>query len=66
VVNVPEALLTLKTASALSGLSLPTLYRKAASDPTFPKLIKIGKRCTRLRAGELKAWLIAQGEVSHV
>lgn len=64
--NVAEALLTLKTASALSGLSLATLYRKAATDPTFPKLIKLGKRCTRLRAGELKVWLTAQGEGDHV
>lgn len=64
--NVSEALLTLKTVSALSGLSLATLYRKAGSDPAFPKLIKIGKRCTRIRAGELKAWLTAQGGGDHV
>jgi hypothetical protein len=36
-------------------------YRKAASDPTFPKLIKIGARCTRIRAGDLTSWLAAQG-----
>ena len=58
--QIPDALLTLKTAVAISGLSEATLYRKAASDPTFPKLVRIGKRCTRIRAGDLTAWLAAQ------
>ena len=60
--QIPDALLTISTASAVSGLSAPTIYRKAATDPTFPKLVKMGKRCTRIRAGELTAWLAAQGE----
>jgi prophage regulatory protein len=60
--QIADALLTLKTASAISGLSEPTLYRKAASDPTFPKLIKMGTRCTRIRAGDLTAWLAAQAK----
>jgi predicted DNA-binding transcriptional regulator AlpA len=58
---VPMALLTMHTAGAISGLSQATLYRKAATDPTFPRLIRLGKRCTRVRAGELTAWLSAQG-----
>ena len=58
--QISNALLKLETAAVLSGVSVPTLYRKAASDPTFPKLIKMGKRCTRIRAGELMAWLDAQ------
>lgn len=60
--QIPEALLTLKTASAIAGLSEATLYRKAATDPTFPKLICLGKRCTRIRAGDLSTWLRAQAE----
>lgn len=59
--QISNALLKLDTAAALSGVSVPTLYRKAASDPTFPKLIKMGKRCTRIRAGELMIWLDSQG-----
>jgi predicted DNA-binding transcriptional regulator AlpA len=58
--QVPDALLTLKTASAVAGLSPSTLRRKAESDPTFPAFVKMGKRCTRIQAGALTAWLAAQ------
>lgn len=58
---VPSALLTITTAGAIGGMSSATIYRKAASDPSFPNLVRIGKRCTRIRAGEWLAWLDAQG-----
>ena len=58
--QIPDALLNLRTAAAVAGLSESSLYRKAAGDPTFPKLIKMGARCTRVRAGDLTAWLAAQ------
>ena len=58
--TIPDALLKMPTAAAVSGMSEATLYRKAASDPTFPRLVKLGKRCTRIRAGDLTAWLAAQ------
>jgi prophage regulatory protein len=57
--RIPESLLTLRTASAVSGLSEATLYRKAASGEL--KMVKLGARCTRIRAGDLTAWLNAQG-----
>ena len=57
VAQIPDALLTMPTAAAVMGLSEATLYRKAASDPTFPRLVKLGKRCTRIRAGDLTAWI---------
>jgi predicted DNA-binding transcriptional regulator AlpA len=60
VTQIADALLTLRTASAVAGMSAATIYRKAAADPTFPRLVKIGKRCTRIRAGDLTAWLVAQ------
>lgn len=59
--QIPGALLTLRTASSVSGMSVDTLYRRAASDPTFPRLIRNGKRCTRVVAGPFMAWLAAQG-----
>jgi prophage regulatory protein len=59
--QIPDALLTIPTACAVSGLSAATLYRKAASDPSFPRLVKMGARCTRIRAGDLTAWLAKQG-----
>ena len=59
--KIADALLTLKTASAVAGISEATIYRRAATDPTFPKLIRLGTRCTRIRAGDLSVWLRAQG-----
>jgi prophage regulatory protein len=58
--SVPDALLKIQTAGDIGGLSISTIYRKAASDPTFPKLVRIGARCTRIRAGDFMAWLAAQ------
>ena len=58
--QIADALLTLRTASAVAGLSEATLYRKAKSDPTFPPLVKLGQRCTRIRAGALTAWLASK------
>jgi prophage regulatory protein len=56
-VQIANALLTMRTASVLSGLSKSTLYRMAKADPSFPTLVKIGTRCTRVRAGAFAAWL---------
>lgn len=55
--QIADALLTLRTASAVAGMSPATLYRKSATDPTFPRLVRLGRRCTRIRAGDLTAWL---------
>lgn len=60
VVRIPDALLTLRTVSAVFGLSSATIYRRAATDPTFPKLVRMGARCTRIRAGDLAAWIAAK------
>lgn len=57
VATIPDSLLTLRTASAVAGLSIATIYRKAASDPTFPGLIRLSARCTRVKAGPFMAWL---------
>ena len=58
--QIADALLTLRTAAAVSGLSEATLYRKASDDPSFPKLVRLGKRCTRIRAGDLTTWLASK------
>lgn len=57
VAQLADALLRIKTAAHFSGMSEATLYRKAKTDPTFPKLVKLGARCTRIRAGDFTAWL---------
>jgi len=56
----PDALLKITTAATLTGGGISTVYHRARTDPTFPKLIKLGARCTRIRAGDLTAWLKAQ------
>lgn len=56
----PDALLKITTAATLAGIGTSTVYHRARTDPTFPKLIKHGTRCTRIRAGDLTAWLKAQ------
>jgi len=61
--HIADALLTLRTASAIAGLSTATLYRRAKDDPTFPRLIRMGARCTRIRAADLTSWLSAKAGV---
>lgn len=65
-VSIPDAFLSLRTAALAADLSVATLYRKAKSDPNFPKLIKIGARCTRVRAGDLTAWLASHADQINV
>lgn len=58
VFQVDDALLKMPTVSAITGLSRTTIYtRMAATPPTFPQAIRQGKRCTRWRAGDIKAFL---------
>lgn len=57
--QLDDALLTLTTASAVSGVSQATLYRKAAEGEL--KLVKIGKRCTRIRSSDLRAFMASLG-----
>lgn len=58
VIQVDDALLKLATVSAITGLSRTTIYtRMSVTPPTFPQAIKQGKRCTRWRAADIKAFL---------
>lgn len=65
VAQVPDALLKVKTACSLADISTPTFYRKAATDPTFPKLVRLSQRCTRVRAGDWLKWLATQAGAAH-
>ena len=51
----PDALLNIKTVSAITGLSAPSLYRIAKRGELVP--IRMGTRCTRFRAGDVTDWL---------
>lgn len=57
--QVPEALLRLRTVEAITGLSRSTIYAKLKAGE-FVEPIRLGARCTRFRAGDIQAWLIAQ------
>ena len=57
-IHVDDALLRLETVKAITGLSRTTIYsRMSETPPTFPQAIRQGNRCTRWRAGDIKAYL---------
>jgi len=57
--QLPDALLRLDTLAAACGLSISTLYRKAAEGQL--ELVRIGTRCTRVRASSARDFIRAQG-----
>lgn len=58
--RLPDALLRLQTVTQAIGLSAPTIYRKLAAGQ-FPEPVRLGARCTRWRAADIRAWIQAQG-----
>lgn len=59
--QLADALLRIATVSKVTGLSPATIYRKLAHS-AFPKPVRLSARCTRWRAGDVRAWLVAQVE----
>jgi prophage regulatory protein len=55
-IEVDDAMLTSDTVLSVAGMSSSSMYRQIAAG-TFPKPIKIGPRCARWKASEIKAWL---------
>jgi len=53
-------LLRTKQAAALLGISTVTLWRIEQRDPSFPKKIRITKRCVGWRKQALLEWLEGQ------
>ena len=58
-VQIADALLKKQTVGAVTGLSGSTIDRKTKAGE-FPKPVKLGARCTRWRAADVRAWLAAQ------
>jgi len=54
--QLPDALLKVHTVGAVTGLSASSIFRKTAAGE-FPAPIKLGARCTRWRARDVRAWL---------
>lgn len=59
-VQLSDALLRIRTVSYATGLSVASLYRKLAAKE-FPEPVRLGKRCTRWKAADVRAWIQAQG-----
>ena len=59
--TVPDdAYLSAKIIAAITGNGISTIWRYSATDPTFPRPIKLSARCTRFRAGDVRAWLASK------
>lgn len=50
-------LLSAKQVAVLFGWNANTPWKKVAADPSFPKPVKLGPKCTRWDAAELDAWV---------
>ena len=58
-VQIGDALLKIQTVGAVTGLSSSSINRKTAAGQ-FPVPVRLGARCTRWRAADVRAWLAAQ------
>jgi prophage regulatory protein len=59
VLNLPDALLTIRTVCSVIGMSESSL-RRAVRAGDFPQPIRRGTRCTRFISAHVSAWLRAQ------
>lgn len=57
--QLDDALLRIKTVEQATGLSRATLYRKVAAGELA--IVKMGKRCSRFRSADVRAFIQAQG-----
>lgn len=56
IANLPdEALVPVPVLAKLTHQGVSTTWRKLATDPAYPKPVKLGMRCTRVRLGDIRA-----------
>jgi prophage regulatory protein len=60
ILNQPNALLKIRTVTAVVGLS-DSSVRKLIREGSFPKPIRFGQRCSRWRSADINRWLQAAG-----
>ncbi len=58
--GVPQALLPISVVEELIGLRKSAIYRRVACGD-FPEPMRLSSKCSRWRAGDVAAWLEAQG-----
>lgn len=56
---IPDALLDVRTVGTLAGMGRTNIYIRCKAG-TFPQPIRLSKRCTRWRSGDVMAWLQSQ------
>lgn len=61
--QLADALLRIATVTQAAGISSATVYRLIAAGK-FPEPVRLGKRCTRWKAADVRAWIQAQGAAS--
>jgi predicted DNA-binding transcriptional regulator AlpA len=59
--KLPAHLMYVTEAPSVTGLSLREVWRKASSDPDFPKTRKLSTRVTVFVRDEVTAWLESRG-----
>jgi len=58
--QLADALLRIRTVCQATGLSSATIYRKLAVGE-FPAPIRLGSRCTRWKAVDIRTWIQSGG-----
>lgn len=58
--GVPQALLPISVVEELIGLGKSAIYSRVARG-AFPEPVRLSVKCSRWRAGDVAAWLEAQG-----
>lgn len=61
-----DALLSLPTVKALIGIAGDSTVMKLVGDKRFPAPIRLSHRCSRWRAGDVRAWLAAQAGTARL
>ena len=57
--SLPDALLKIQTVATVTALSASSIFRKTAAGE-FPAPIRLGARCTRWHAADVRDWMAAQ------
>ncbi|AZV92454.1 hypothetical protein CBF45_00880 [Bordetella sp. J329] len=55
--NITPAVLRPKEAAAYIGVSVPSFWRFAKEDPSFPRTFKLAANSTAVMRADLDAWL---------
>jgi predicted DNA-binding transcriptional regulator AlpA len=55
-----EGLISVPAVTVIAGMGESTVWRQLGKDG-FPAPVRVGKRSTRIRVGDLRAWLRTRG-----